>query len=194
MTHAKLRFTIPSGTTLRFTVHHVGFYGGLDGFQLVRIDPAIATFCFGDGTGTACPCGNAAQPGNGCPSSLNPAARTSARPARASLAADTLVLLAAADAERIGALLPGHRSAGERGAVRRRPALRRRQRRRGSRDERSRAARRVSRRRATAALASRAASRAGESRTYQVWYRNAAAFCTAATFNLTNGLTAIWQP
>jgi hypothetical protein len=31
-------------------------------------------------------------------------------------------------------------------------------------------------------------------RTYQVWYRNAAAFCTAATFNLTNGWEIAWTP
>jgi hypothetical protein len=27
---------------------------------------------------------------------------------------------------------------------------------------------------------------------YQVWYRNAATFCTSSTFNLTNGLTIVW--
>jgi hypothetical protein len=27
---------------------------------------------------------------------------------------------------------------------------------------------------------------------YQAWYRNAAAFCTADTFNLTNGITVVW--
>jgi hypothetical protein len=32
------------------------------------------------------------------------------------------------------------------------------------------------------------------SRTYQVWYRDAQAFCTAFTFNLTNGLLVAWQP
>jgi hypothetical protein len=31
-------------------------------------------------------------------------------------------------------------------------------------------------------------------RYYQVWYRNAAAFCSASTFNLTNGLTVVWNP
>jgi hypothetical protein len=31
-------------------------------------------------------------------------------------------------------------------------------------------------------------------RHYQAWYRNAAAFCTASTFNLTNGLSIIWGP
>jgi hypothetical protein len=29
-------------------------------------------------------------------------------------------------------------------------------------------------------------------RTYQVWYRNAAAFCTISTFNLTNGIELSW--
>ena len=29
-------------------------------------------------------------------------------------------------------------------------------------------------------------------RTYQVWFRNAAAFCTSATFNLTNGQEIAW--
>jgi hypothetical protein len=31
-------------------------------------------------------------------------------------------------------------------------------------------------------------------RTYQVWYRNAASFCTVSTFNLTNGLELSWAP
>ena len=29
---------------------------------------------------------------------------------------------------------------------------------------------------------------------YQSWYRNAAAFCTSSTFNLTNGVTVTWTP
>ena len=32
------------------------------------------------------------------------------------------------------------------------------------------------------------------SRFYQVWYRNAAVFCKADTFNLTNGLSVTWGP
>lgn len=32
----------------------------------------------------------------------------------------------------------------------------------------------------------------GGTRAYQVWYRNAAAFCTSATFNLTNGVIINW--
>ncbi len=34
---------------------------------------------------------------------------------------------------------------------------------------------------------------AGGTRHYQVWYRNAATFCTASTFNLSNGLTVEWR-
>jgi hypothetical protein len=34
----------------------------------------------------------------------------------------------------------------------------------------------------------------GNTRHYQTWYRNAAAFCTPSTFNLTNGLTTTWFP
>lgn len=35
---------------------------------------------------------------------------------------------------------------------------------------------------------------AGASRFYQVWYRNAAAFCTPSTFNLSNGVRLLWAP
>jgi hypothetical protein len=31
-------------------------------------------------------------------------------------------------------------------------------------------------------------------RFYQAWYRNAASFCTPSTFNLTNGLKLLWMP
>ncbi len=35
---------------------------------------------------------------------------------------------------------------------------------------------------------------AGGLRTYQLWYRNAAAYCTSAVFNLTNGVEILWTP
>ncbi len=35
---------------------------------------------------------------------------------------------------------------------------------------------------------------AGGTRFYQGWYRDAAAFCTPATFNLTNGIAITWTP
>jgi hypothetical protein len=38
------------------------------------------------------------------------------------------------------------------------------------------------------------ADAAGNTRTYQCWYRNAAAFCNPETFNLTNGGQTTWTP
>jgi hypothetical protein len=35
---------------------------------------------------------------------------------------------------------------------------------------------------------------AGDTRAYQCWYRDASAFCTSATFNLTNGWLVRWGP
>jgi hypothetical protein len=34
----------------------------------------------------------------------------------------------------------------------------------------------------------------GGRRAYQVWFRNAAAFCTPSTFNLSNGWNLVWTP
>ena len=34
----------------------------------------------------------------------------------------------------------------------------------------------------------------GAVRNYQVWYRNAAPFCTPSTFNLTNAVKVTWVP
>jgi len=35
---------------------------------------------------------------------------------------------------------------------------------------------------------------AGDTRYYQQWYRDALVFCTANTFNLTNGVSMSWAP
>jgi hypothetical protein len=43
-------------------------------------------------------------------------------------------------------------------------------------------------------LSVRGGCSAGDVRTYQVWYRNAAPFCTPSTFNLTNGVQVTWGP
>jgi len=32
------------------------------------------------------------------------------------------------------------------------------------------------------------------SRVYQTWYRDSVAYCTASTFNLTNGVMVAWRP
>jgi hypothetical protein len=35
---------------------------------------------------------------------------------------------------------------------------------------------------------------AGDVRTYQAWFRDVAAYCTADTFNLTQGIEVHWAP
>ena len=45
-----------------------------------------------------------------------------------------------------------------------------------------------------ATISVRGGDAAGDVRTYQCWYRNAASFCTSATFNLSNGLLVTWTP
>ncbi|MCY2961730.1 MAG: hypothetical protein NTY35_16335 [Planctomycetota bacterium] len=150
-------------------------------------------FCFGDGTGTACPCANNGLPGNGCANSLNTNGANIAGTGVASIANDTVVLTTTNTPNSSvlffqgtiqqaggagGAFGDGKRCAG--GTVVRL----------GTKN---------------AALGVANYPVAGDlsvhlkglvtapgTRTYQGWYRNAAAFCTASTFNLTNGLEVAW--
>ncbi len=153
----------------------------------------FAAYCFGDGTATACPCGNVGVAGNGCPNSINAAGAHLAATGNASIAADTVVLAGTGmpnssalyfqgTAQQSGGLGvvfgDGLRCAG--GSVIRLAT------------------------KFNAAGASqfpaggdpsvsvRGLVASPGSRTYQCWYRNAAAFCTASTFNLTNGVGVTW--
>ena len=161
--------------------------------------PSTATgtpFCFGDGSGTACPCGNASAVGaqEGCLNSLATAGRLRGTGV-ASIAADTFVLQGTGMANSSAlyfqgttqantglgtAFGDGLRCAG--GTVVRL----------GTKTN----AAGVSSFPGTAdgSVSVRGGVPAGATRTYQVWYRNAAAFCAAETFNLTNGLSVVWTP
>jgi hypothetical protein len=150
-------------------------------------------FCFGGLV--ACPCGNAGSAGNGCASSVNPLGAHLAGTGLPSLTNDTLVLRGSGMPNsnalyfqgtaqvNAGAGAPfgdGLRCAG--GTIVRLEAQ------------------------ANVAGASvypdvgelpvslRGVVSAPGLRTYQIWYRNAAAFCTPDTFNLTNGLEIAWAP
>lgn len=157
-------------------------------------------FCFGDGSGTPCPCANHSPVGDaaGCVSSIGLGAklRASGTP---SLSADTLVLAGtwmpaaasclyfqgttrAGTPSGSGTMFgDGKRCAG--GSVLRLGT------------------------KTSAAGASQypvagdlpisvqgAVTVPGAVRTYQAWYRNAASFCTTATFNLSNGAELVWGP
>jgi hypothetical protein len=159
-----------------------------------------APFCFGDGSGSACPCGNASAAGAnaGCKNSLGRGGRLMAQGA-ASVAADGLVFTAAylpplvpvlvfqGDAQVAGgsgvALGDGLRCAG--GAIVRiaKPAANAA----GSAEVGAGIA---------GVLVSDAGAipAAGGARCYQGWYRNEASYCSSATFNLTNAVSVTWTP
>ncbi len=158
--------------------------------------PIVASICFGDGTGTPCPCGNDAPFFSevGCLHSLGQGGRV-ASSGSARIAGDTFVLLgtqmtnstclyfqgtATINGGLGSAFGDGLRCAG--GTIVRLGT------------------------KANAAGASQypeggdlsvsvrgAVTVPGSERVYQIWYRNAAAFCTASTFNLTNALRVTWE-
>ncbi len=157
----------------------------------VRTDcpPGVAQ-CFGDGTGTACPCANSGAAGNGCANSVNPAGANLAAAGSASVAGDTLVLLGSGMPNSTCLYFQGSsatsvvfgdglRCAGGQvirlgtstnaGGASQYPGA------------------------GQQPVSVRGAVTAGDVRLYQTWYRNAAAFCTAATFNLSNAYQISWS-
>jgi hypothetical protein len=156
----------------------------------------LGAFCFGDGTGTACPCGNTSIPGagEGCLNSLGRGGRL-ARSGSASIANDTLTLHGSGMPDSSALYFQGTSASGAGAGTVFGDGLR--------------CAGGAVTRLGTATNSAGASSHpgpgglalsiaggaaAGETRLYQVWYRNAANFCTPSTFNLTNGVSALWSP
>ncbi len=156
---------------------------------------AVGTaYCFGDGSGTACPCGNASSVGDqaGCLSSLGMGGKIIANGV-ASLSGDTIVLAGTQMSNSSALYFQGttQSSAGA-GAI--------------FGDGLRCAGGSIVRLRSVVNVAGasqypaagdpsvsvRGAVSAPGTRTYQIWYRNAAPFCTPSTFNLTNGLEIVW--
>jgi hypothetical protein len=146
-------------------------------------------YCFGDGTGTACPCANNGAAGNGCASSVNVSGANLTNGGTANLASDTLVLQGSGmpnsaclyfqgTTQISSAFGDGLRCAG--GAVTRL----------GTKTNVSGASQYPVG--ADAPVHVKGNVTAPGTRTYQAWYRNAAAFCTPSTFNLSNGMLITW--
>lgn len=156
---------------------------------------SILAYCSGDGTSTACPCGNAGSAGNGCGSSLFAGGANLGWSGVPAVSHDNFVLHGTQMPNSSALYFQGTgQQSGGQGSVF---------------GDGLRCASGSVIRLATK-LNSGATSRypdvgdpsisvrgsipsVGGNRTYQVWYRNAAAFCTPSTFNLTNGLTVTWQ-
>jgi hypothetical protein len=171
-------------------------YAGSKGTYTTDVPHAADAFCFGDGSGTACPCAPPSGPGTGCLNSFGTGGLLYASGAN-SVSSDAVTLTAVGlptnastlffqgtalqngglgsvfgDGLRCAAgtvIRLGTKTAS--GGVVSYPAM-------GDQS--------VSLRGMVPG--------AGGLRYYQGWYRNAAAFCTVSTFNLTNGLSVSWAP
>jgi hypothetical protein len=158
--------------------------------------PTSFSYCPGDGTGTACPCANNSTVGSGqgCLSSIGTGGLLAAS-GTPSISADTLVLT--------GSLMPNSSALYFQGTTQQSGGA-------GSAfgDGLRCAAGSVLRlgtkinaggtsqypELGDLSISVKGANAAGNVRMYQCWYRNAAAFCTASTFNLSNGWQLTWQP
>jgi DNA-binding beta-propeller fold protein YncE len=203
---AEITFTaVPTGSAIRLGYDR-DFDGWYDRDELdLGSDPADPqsfpggtglAFCLGDGSGAACPCGNASAPAAqaGCLNSFGQGGRLGAT-GSASLLIDTLVLAGSQMPDSSALYFQGTlRSAGGAGIAF---------------GDGLRCAGGTNVRLATKTNSGGASQFPGPAdpsvsaaglvaapgtRTYQVWYRNAAPFCTADTFNLTNGWVAVWGP
>ncbi len=163
----------------------------------LRIEQSIGTlFCAGDGSANTCPCGNFSPVGEnaGCLSSIGLGGRLRAT-GMASLGSDTVVLLGSQMPSTTSALYyqgtnqqsggigvvfgDGLRCAG--GSVVRL----------GTKINSSGASQYPGAGDPSVSVRGNVTI-PGTTRTYQIWYRNAAGFCTPSTFNLSNGLELTW--
>jgi hypothetical protein len=157
--------------------------------------PCVAgtAYCFGDGTASvACPCGNAGGTGNGCASSINPLGANLTGSGNASIAGDTLALT--------GSGMPNSNALYFQGTTQIAAAFGDGLRCAGGTVIRLGTKLNVGGTSTYPAAGDLSVSvrgnvtLAGSVRSYQAWYRNAAAFCTPSTFNLTNGYSVTWAP
>jgi hypothetical protein len=156
-------------------------------------------FCAGDGSGTPCPCGNSGQARHGCANSSSALGAKLAATGNARAAADTIVLEGSSMPPNTTALyLQGRAQANNgSGAVLGD----------GLRCLAGSTIRLAARNTTTAGTCGYGGPlgdtpvsvrglvpASGGTREYQIFYRDAANFCTNATFNLSNGVQILWVP
>lgn len=187
---------ITAGATYTIDVGSSGAAaGGVGSFviTLSGVPPTGSPYCFGDGTGTACPCGNFGAPGSGCAHSAGGSGLLDAT-GFASVTSDTVVLHGSGMTATSSALYfqgttqqsvafgDGLRCVG--GSIVRL----------GTKTNSGGASSNGGPAGDTQVSIRGLIPPAGGMRTYQVWYRNAVAFCTPSTFNLSNGFEIHWVP
>jgi acetyl esterase/lipase len=167
-----------------FLLH--AFFGG--------VTPVGSPFCFGDNSGTACPCGNSSTGYVGCNSSLAIGGRLRAS-GEPSITADSLVLDGAQMPNSSALYFQGTSTQTEGAGVAFGDGLR------CVTGTIVRLGTKVNLAGASqypaagdAPVSVSGGDAAGVTRYFQVWYRNPVGFCTAATFNLTNGVAVTFVP
>jgi len=178
--------------TLRFLAGSSSLLSN-DDLEYTR-DTAIG-YCFGDGTATPCPCANTGAPGHGCANSVVPQGGQLLSSGAAVLSADTWVLHASGMPNSSALYFQG--TAQENGGngtlfgdgvrcvggtiVRL-----------GTKNNVAGASQYPEP--GNLSISVKGGVTTAGLRTYQVWYRNSAPFCTPSTFNLTNGWQVTWIP
>jgi hypothetical protein len=175
---------------IQISVHPQATNGFMNGFQLVRLSENFTPFCFG--TASSCPCGNGGGMSAGCENSFSTGGGKLEGSGTPQISADTVVLNATQLPSGTTALF--FQGATALSGIAFGDGLR--------------CAGGTTIRLGTKVANGGACSYPGAgdpsvsvkgqitslgTRYYQTWYRNAAAFCTASTFNLTNGLSILWQ-
>ena len=201
VTHAKDTVVVTGGGSIAITLSVGTSFATFNGVQIVKVGTPTTSYCFGDGTGTACPCANNGAAGNGCGNSLNPngAQLSASGTASATLANDTWLLSGTGIPNGPGLYFQGTTQLnGGLGVVF---------------GDGLRCVGGTVIRLGIVAGVSNASTypsgatppnnipisqkgliAAGDVRNYQLWYRDSAAFCTASVFNLTNAVNVTWAP
>jgi hypothetical protein len=197
---SQLTWTITAGSQYRLQVGSSPTNpGGPSSFIItVQSNGTVGTpYCFGEGSGTFCPCSNSGDPGHGCANSFFLSGALLGAVGAASVSSDTLVLEGSAMPNASALYFQGtQRTNGGAGTVF---------------GDGLRCASGFVLRLGVKTNVNNASGyggplgdipisirgqipAAGATRDYQVWYRNAASFCTPFAFNLSNGVEVIWVP
>jgi hypothetical protein len=154
---------------------------------------AIAGYCFGDGSGTPCPCANTGGIGHGCANSSNALGARLSTSGNSTVSADTLTLIGSGMPSVTTCLFyqgTGSTSVVFGDGLR---CVNGTTVRLGTKTVSGGNAQYPSGADAPVSVRGQVPA-SGATRYYQAWYRNSAAFCTPATFNLSNGVSVVWLP